>query len=114
MKNPALPALALFLAAETFAQTKAAIAPADTTKITPAATTQMQQLDSCIRHYNHQKAMAKKAMIRGDFKLSNAHFAVADADKKEIKAMAAQLKSEGVSHPMMLAHKEIKRTDKKM
>jgi hypothetical protein len=114
MKTPALLALALFFAAASFAQTGPTVAQADTTKITPAVTTQMAQLDACIRNYNSEKAMAKKAMVKGDFKRSKADYAIADADKKDIKAMAAQLKSQGVRHPLMLAHKQIKRADKKI
>jgi len=114
MKTPALLALALFFAAASFAQTRPTAAQADTTKITPATTTQMQQLDSCIRHHNAEKAMAKRGMVKGDFKRSKAGYAIAGADKKNIKAMAAQLKSEGVHHPLKLARKQIKRADNKM
>jgi hypothetical protein len=113
MKTPGLLALALFFATASFAQTGPTVAQADTTKITSAVTTQMAELDSCIRHHNNEKAIAKKAMLKGDFKCSKADYAIADADKKNIKAITAQLKSEGVHHPLMLAHKQIKRADKK-
>jgi 1,4-alpha-glucan branching enzyme len=114
MKTPALLALALFFTAASFAQTRPTAAQADTTKINPAVTTQMAQLDNCIRHHNSEKAMAKRAMMKGDFKRSKSDYAIADADKKNIKAMAAQLKSEGVRHPLKLARKQIKRVDNKM
>ena len=111
MKTPALLALALFFATASFAQTRPTAALTDTTKITPAITAQMRQLDSCIRHHNIEKSMAKKAMVKGDFKRYNADYAIVDADKKNIKTLAAQLKSEGVQHPLKLARKQIKRAD---
>jgi len=121
-------AAALFFAAAAFAQTttpavtpmvtfvptEPIVAQGDKTKITPADTAQMKALDNCIRHYNREKAMAKKAMLKGEFKISKADYAIANADKKYIKAMAAQLKSEGVRRPLRLAHKEIKKADQKM
>ncbi len=106
--------LAIFFAAATFAQTAPVVSHGDKTKTTPAKSTQMKELDSCICNYNGEKAIAKKALIKGEFKISKADRAMAAADKKHIKAIAAQLKSEGVRHPLMLAHKDIKNADKKM
>jgi hypothetical protein len=128
MKKVGLIAAAMFFAAATFAQTttpavtpmvtfvptQPIVAQGDKTKITPADTAQMKALDNCIRNYNSEKAMAKRSMLKGEFKVSKAAYAIADADKKYIKAMTAQLKSEGVRRPLMLAHREIKKADKKM
>jgi hypothetical protein len=124
MKKAGLMAAAMFFAAATFAQTitpaaivsqtQSTVAQGDRTKINPGENTQLKELDSCIRQYNSEKAIAKQAMIKGEFKISKAGYAMADADKKHIKAIAAQLKGEGVRHPLMLAHKEIKKADKKV
>jgi hypothetical protein len=124
MKKVGLMAIAMLFAAATFAQTTTPAvtstqteptgAHAEKTKITPGENTQLKKLDSCIRNYNSEKAIAKQAMIRGEFKASKAGYAMADTDKKYIKAMAAQLKNEGVRHPLRLAHKEIKRADNKL
>jgi len=124
MKKVGLMAAAMLFAAATFAQTTPSsatstqteppVAQAKRTNITPGENAQMKKLDSCIRNYNSEKATAKRAMVRGEFKASNADYARADTDKKYIKAMAAQLKNEGVRHPIRLAHKEIKRTDNKL
>ena len=104
----------MLFAAVTFAQTEPTVVQGEKTKITPGENTQMKELDNCIRNYNREKAAAKHARIRDEFKISKADYAIADADKKYIKAIATQLKSEGVRHPLMLARKEIKRADKKM
>jgi hypothetical protein len=123
MKKVVLMASAIFFAAATFAQTtptvnlaqtEPSVAQSNKAKITPGENAQMKELDNCIRNYNSEKAIAKQAMIKGEFKISKADYAIADADKKYIKAIAVQLKSEGVRHPLMLAHKEIKKADKKM
>jgi len=124
MKKVGLLTVAIFFAAATFAQTTT---PATTSvqtestakqdgnaKLTPGENTKMKELDNCVRNYNREKAIAKRARIKGESKTSEAGFAAANADKKYIKVMAAQLKSEGIGHPLMLARKEIKRADKKM
>jgi len=106
----------MFFAAATFAQTTPTtiVAQGAKTKITPVENTRMKELDSCIRNYNSEKAIAKHAMIKGEFKISKADYVIADTDKKHIKAIAAQFKSEGVRHPLRLAHKEIKKADQKL
>jgi hypothetical protein len=124
MKKVGLMAAVMFFAAATFAQTTtpaatvpqtgSTVAQGGKTKSNPDENTQMKELDSCIRKYNSEKAIAKQAMIKGEFKTSKADYAMADTDKKQIKAIAAQLKSEGLHHPLMLAHKEIKKADKKV
>ncbi len=117
MKKAGLMAAAMLFAAATFAQTTTpttTVAQGDKTKTTTAENPQMKKLDSCIRKYNSEKAIANHAMIKGEFKTSKADYAIADTDKKHIKAIAAQLKSEGVRHPLRLAHKEIKKADKKL
>jgi len=115
MKKAGLTAAAMFFAAASFAQTPTTtIAQSDKTNIAPVENTRMKELDSCIRKYNSEKNMAKHAMIRGDFKTSKADYARADTDKKHYKAIAAELKSEGVSHPIRLALKEIKKADQRL
>jgi hypothetical protein len=115
VKKIGLLAAAMLFAAVTFAQTESTtVAQSDKTKITPGENAQMKELDNCIRNYNREKAVAKQARIRGEFKISKADFAIAHADKKYIKTIAAQLKSEGISHPLVQARKEIKKTDKKL
>ena len=124
MKKVGLMTAAMFFAAATFAQTITPTTPSvqpestvkqdGNAKLTPEENTKMTELDNCVRNYNREKAIAKRSRIKGESKTSKAEFAVANADKKYIKAMAAQLKSEGVRHPLMLAHKEIKKADKKM
>lgn len=104
MKKAGLMAVAMFSAAATFAQAK------NTTRDNP----KMTGLDSCIRAYNNEKALAKQAIIKGEWKTSKADYATAHADKKHIKALAAQLRSEGVRHPLILARKEIRKADNKM
>jgi len=107
MKKSGLIAVAMFSTAVTFAQTT-------TPAVSVAENPKMAELDSCIRNYNSEKAIAKRAMIKGEFKISKAEYATADADKKHIKEIAARLKSEGVRHPIILAHREIRKADKKM
>ncbi|WP_259066879.1 hypothetical protein HDF24_21040 [Mucilaginibacter sp. X4EP1] len=124
MKKLGLIAAAMFFAAATFAQTTTSATTSaqtestakqgDNAKLTPEENTKMKELDSCVRNYNREKAAAKRAMVKGDFKTSKADYAIADADKKNMKAMAAQLKNEGVRRPLMLARKQIKKADNKM
>jgi hypothetical protein len=117
MKKVILTTAAMLFVAITFAQTKSPatiIAQDSQTKATPSVDSQMKELDNCIRNYNSEKTLAKRALIKGEFKTSKTDYAIADADKKYIKAMAAQLKIEGVHHPLRLAHKEISKADNKM
>ena len=124
MKKAGLIAIAMFSTAATFAQTTtpavsfaqtgSAVVEGDKMKNNPRKNPQMTELDSCIRNYNSEKAIAKRAMIKGEFKTSKADYAMANADKKHIKEIAARLKSEGVRHPLILAHREIRKADKKM
>lgn len=107
----------MLFAAVTFAQTTTTtttVVQGDKTKITLVENTQMKELDSCIRKYNSEKAIAKHAIIKGEFKTSKTDYAIADTDKKHIKAIAARLKSEGVHHPLKLAHKEIEKADQRL
>ena len=78
---------------------------------TPAGQVQMTALCKRIQDYNTKKAEARRALVRADFATAKIDFADAAVMKKQIKADAAVLVNEGVSRPIRLAHKEIKKAD---
>ena len=114
MKNILLSMVNLLFAGAAFAQSM----PANTITITPGQAdtekTLMKELCNDIRAYNNKRAEAKMDLVKGDFATSKIDFAAADACKQEMETNAALLKTEGIAHPIRLAHKEIKKADVKI